>query len=113
MVSLVMLTAAFPEPGVSRGAATDALVISIFLVTLLGPPLAALLLSCVEYRRTRVWRALAPSFTLLGLLLGWDALGAINLMKGDIFRWWAFAPSVLVALIIGAVMTWPHRQAKD
>ncbi len=113
MVSLVVITVALPEPGVSHGAAMDALGISFFFATLLGPPAAALVLSCVDFRRTRVWRALAPSFTLLGLLLGWDALGAIDIMKGDVVRWWAFAPSVFVAVVIGAVMAWPRRQAKD
>jgi hypothetical protein len=97
---------------VSHGTVWDTVFKAFLVAMLVGPPLASLVLCAVDFRRTRVWRALIPAFTLLVLIVGWDVLAATSVANWADVNWWVLSPTVLVAVVIGSAVAWPSRSTE-
>jgi hypothetical protein len=81
-------------------------------VMLLGPPLACLILSAVDFHRARRWRALVPAFVLLALVAIWDVLFAREVANWSDVNWWVFTPTVVVVIAIVSVIAWPKPKGR-
>lgn len=81
-------------------------------VLLFAPPLASLVLSAVDFHRTRTRRALVPAWILLALVAVWDLLFAREVANWSDVNWWVFIPTVIVAVAIASAIAWPQPKGR-
>ena len=100
--------------------AWESVVLVVMYVALAAPPLAALVLSSIAFRRTRSWRDLAPALTLLVLVTGFLTFAHVQVaitaaQPGSGVdpnqSLWDYAVPVGIAAWIGAVLVWPHKKS--
>jgi hypothetical protein len=93
------------------GSIGEALVSVVLLAIAFLPPLAAFVLSLLDFRAVRQVRALAPAVILLAVATWIEVVAALAVEHWDRTDWWWYspvAPLLLVALVV-AVIPWHRR----
>lgn len=110
LVCVVVAMVMYPE-GQPRTASTGDDVLGFVAGALLvGAPLASLVLSTVDFRRTRARRALVPAWILLALVAAWDVAFAVQVADWSDVNWWVFTPTVVVVAALVAAIAWPAAE---
>jgi hypothetical protein len=95
------------DPNSPSGGAAFGVVAAVLLFAL---PLTSLVLSTVDFHRTRSWRSLAPAWILLVLVGLWDVMFASGVANWSDVNWWVFTPTAVVIAVLVAGIFWPKSR---